>query len=76
MRIDFHTHSYFSDGTFSPAQLLKQAFNDKITKIALTDHDNVLGLAEAEEEAKKLNIKFIKGIEPPIRYSGNLPSHF
>ncbi len=61
--LDFHTHSYFSDGTLSPNQLIKQAFEDKITQISLTDHDNVLGLKEAEETAENLGIKFIKGIE-------------
>ena len=60
---DFHTHSYFSDGTLSPSELIKQAFRDNITKISLTDHDNILGLEEAEKEAKNLGINFIKGIE-------------
>lgn len=60
---DFHVHSYFSDGTMSPKLLLKQAHSDKITKIALTDHDNILGLDEAQNEADYLGIEFIKGIE-------------
>ena len=60
---DFHTHSYFSDGTFSPTELIKQAVKDNVTKIALTDHDNILGLEEAEKEAKNLGMTFIKGVE-------------
>ena len=60
---DFHIHSYFSDGTLSPTDIVKLAYQSNITKMALTDHDNVLGLTEAENEAKKLGIDFIKGIE-------------
>ena len=60
---DFHIHSYFSDGTLAPNEIVKLAFEQNITKMALTDHDNVLGLDEAENEANKLGINFIRGIE-------------
>ena len=60
---DFHIHSYFSDGTLAPSEIVKLALEQNITKMALTDHDNVLGLAEAENEASKLGIDFIRGIE-------------
>lgn len=60
---DFHIHSYFSDGTLAPSEVVKLAHQSNITKMALTDHDNVLGLTEAENEANKLGVEFIKGIE-------------
>lgn len=60
---DFHIHSYFSDGTLAPAEIVKLAFEQNITQMALTDHDNVQGLVEAENEASKLGIKCIRGIE-------------
>ena len=60
---DFHIHSYFSDGTFAPDEIVRLAKKQNITQMALTDHDNVLGLDEAEIEANKAGIKFIRGIE-------------
>jgi predicted metal-dependent phosphoesterase TrpH len=63
MPADFHTHSYFSDGYFSPSELIKNARDNKLTSIALTDHDNIDGITEAKKAAEELGIKFIVGIE-------------
>lgn len=60
---DLHTHSYFSDGEFSPKELLMAAVERNITHLALTDHDTVSGLGEAQQEASQLPINFIPGIE-------------
>jgi len=62
-RIDLHTHSTASDGTFSPRALVRAAAAAGLAALALTDHDTGNGLAEAEDEAKRLNVKFIPGIE-------------
>ena len=64
--IDLHTHSTASDGTFSPSQLIDYAHKQNLQAIALTDHDSVNGISEAQEEAKKLGIIFIPGIEISI----------
>ena len=42
--IDLHTHSYCSDGTFSPEGLVILAKNIGLSAIALTDHDTLNGL--------------------------------
>ena len=47
--IDLHTHSNYSDGTDSPAQLINKALAAGVTTIALTDHDSVAGITEATE---------------------------
>jgi len=52
----------------SPAQLIQAAKERGLSAIALTDHDTINGLEEAEEAAKKLNIRFIPGIEMDIRW--------
>lgn len=66
--VDMHTHSTKSDGTFSPSELIYYAKEKKLRAIALTDHDNINGLKEAEDLASKIGIEFIKGIE----YSCNI----
>lgn len=61
--IDLHTHSDASDGLFSPADLVTYAQSKGLTVLALTDHDTVAGLAEAEAQAAKEGITFVNGIE-------------
>lgn len=63
MKFDLHCHSYFSDGTLSPTELIQSAFERGISHIALTDHDTVEGLAEARKAAEKLGIELVNGIE-------------
>lgn len=63
MKFDLHCHSYYSDGTLSPTQLLEHAKEREITHLALTDHDTVDGLAQAQLAANKLDINLINGIE-------------
>jgi len=62
-RADLHTHSHFSDGTSSPAEVVGLAAQLQLGAVALTDHDTVAGLAQAEEEARRLDVCFIPGIE-------------
>ena len=50
--IDLHVHSNASDGTMSPSEVVAYAISKGLDAIALTDHDTIDGLAEAEEAAK------------------------
>lgn len=62
--IDLHTHSCFSDGSDTPAELLKKAHDIGLTGLALTDHDSVEGCPSFQKEALKYpNIKAINGCE-------------
>lgn len=63
MRVNLHCHSNISDGTLLPRDLIKRMSEDKLELIALTDHDKVDGLLEAQIEANKHGIKFVNGIE-------------
>ncbi|MCL2129342.1 MAG: PHP domain-containing protein [Treponema sp.] len=67
--IDLHTHSSASDGSLSPGALIKEAVKRSLTAIALTDHDTIAGLKEAEKAALELGIKFIPGIELEITWN-------
>jgi predicted metal-dependent phosphoesterase TrpH len=61
--IDLHTHSTASDGKYSPAELMRHAHAMGIEVIALTDHDTLSGLEEASEEAARVGIELIPGVE-------------
>jgi len=61
--IDLHTHSTASDGTMTPTDLVRHAKERGIEVLSLTDHDTLSGLQEAIEEAGRLGIGFIPGIE-------------
>ena len=60
---DLHTHSTASDGTTSPAEVVKRAAKANVKYLALTDHDTVAGIEEALKTAEELKINFIPGIE-------------
>jgi predicted metal-dependent phosphoesterase TrpH len=60
---DLHTHSYYSDGTFSPREIIDEAIKNGIGAVALTDHNTTAGLAEFSEYAKDFDIEAICGVE-------------
>ena len=70
MKGDFHIHTYYSDGVFSPEKIVDLATEAGLEVIALTDHDNVLSYDVAIEyiNSKNLNIKLIPGIEVNTLY--------
>lgn len=73
-RIDLHTHSTASDGSLSPAELMREAKKAGLAAIALTDHDTFEGLPEARAEAESLGIELVPGCELSLEYAG-LPTH-
>jgi len=66
--VDLHTHSNASDGDFSPVQLMREAQKRGITVLALTDHDTLGGLQDAQNEAAAVGVRFIPGIEISINW--------
>src|SRR5271154_1129437 len=60
---DLHLHTNFSDGTFSPEELVLEAQKSGLACIALTDHDTVEGCARAAAAAKAVKMEFISGTE-------------
>ncbi len=61
--IDLHTHSYCSDGSMSPEELVIHAAERGLTAIALTDHDTVGGVARAMAQGRISGVEVIPGIE-------------
>ncbi|MEE9448352.1 MAG: PHP domain-containing protein [Arenicellales bacterium] len=67
--IDLHTHSTASDGTLSPTELVQHAASAGIRHLALTDHDSVSGINEAQAAADQLGIQLIHGLELSVTWS-------
>jgi len=63
MNIDLHMHSTCSDGTLSPADLMKRAAAAGVEVLALTDHDTVAGLEAARLSAGSLGLRLVPGVE-------------
>ncbi|MEG2172214.1 MAG: PHP domain-containing protein [Desulfovibrionaceae bacterium] len=68
--IDLHTHTLASDGTDSPAQLVCRAKAAGLCAVAITDHDTVAGLPEAEQQGAALDIEVVRGCEISARGDG------
>lgn len=68
--IDLHVHSTKSDGTFSPEELIYAAKDAGLSALALTDHDTMSGIKEAQTAADLLGIELIPGIELSTEYNG------
>lgn len=62
-RADLHCHSLFSDGSFSPEELVAQAKKNGLDGLALTDHDTFDGFDDLEKAAKQVGLPVISGAE-------------
>ena len=76
MKTDLHMHTTFSDGVFTPREIIDFAIKGSLDVIAITDHDSVGGLEEAKEYLQTLNIslRLINGIELGTQV-GDKPVH-
>jgi len=63
LNIDLHTHSNCSDGSLTPADLVARAAAAGVEVLALTDHDTVAGLEEAEHSAVVHGVRLVPGVE-------------
>jgi predicted metal-dependent phosphoesterase TrpH len=63
MFADLHLHTNFSDGTFSPEELVEHAARFGFAALALTDHDSVEGCARMTAACAAADIEFIPGTE-------------
>lgn len=62
-RFDLHTHSCHSDGTYTPAEIVRMAARAKLRLLALSDHDCISGVAEAVSEGKRLGVPVLPAVE-------------
>ena len=73
-RIDLHLHTTHSDGSLSPAEVLRLAHKARVTALAITDHDIVSGIPEAIAAGAELGIEIVPGVEISSRV-GNSELH-
>jgi predicted metal-dependent phosphoesterase TrpH len=70
LKYDLHSHSTASDGSLSPARLVERARSQGVDVLALTDHDNTAGLAEARQAAGAAGIQLVPGVEISVTWNG------
>ena len=67
---DLHCHSVVSDGTLAPVDVVERAHRNGVQVLALTDHDEVAGLADAQARAEALGLGFVPGVEVSVTWAG------
>ena len=84
LRRDLHTHSVYSDGTYTPSEIVAEAKRLGLI-VALTDHNTAAGLPEFMDAAQKLGVTAVPGVEFSTEYKGKelhllglfvLPEHY
>jgi 3',5'-nucleoside bisphosphate phosphatase len=68
---DLHLHTFFSDGTYSPEELVAQAKRQELQALALTDHDTVEGCELTAAACQAAGIEFIAGTELTAEQDGH-----
>ena len=67
---DLHTHSVFSDGTYTPAEIIDSAIEAGLSAIALCDHNTIDGLPHFLSAAKSKSIEAVAGAEFSVDLDG------
>src|SRR5882724_2051000 len=71
MFADLHLHTIFSDGTYTPEEMVFQASKHGFSALALTDHDTIEGCPRAAVACESANIEFIAGAELTAEQDGD-----
>lgn len=75
MNADLHCHSTVSDGELSPVEVVRRAHANGVELLALTDHDELGGVATAAQEAAQLGVRFVPGVEISVTTAGDATIH-
>ncbi len=62
-KVDLHVHSYFSDGTMSPAEIAEEAEASQVGVLAVADHNTLEGSMAIREECFERGIRYIPAVE-------------
>lgn len=69
LNVDLHSHSTMSDGVLAPAGVAERAGVNGVQVWALTDHDEVAGLPEAQKAAQAAGMQFVPGVEVSVAWA-------
>jgi predicted metal-dependent phosphoesterase TrpH len=72
---DLHCHSTVSDGLLTPAEVVRRAAANGVELLALTDHDELGGLAEARAAALDAGLRFVDGAEISVSWENDTTIH-
>lgn len=75
LNADLHCHSTVSDGLLAPAELVRRAKDNGVELLALTDHDELDGLAAARATADDIGLRFVDGVEVSISWVDDQTVH-
>jgi predicted metal-dependent phosphoesterase TrpH len=70
LNVDLHCHSLISDGTLAPAAVAARARGAGVDVWALTDHDEIDGIAAARAAAREQGMQFVTGVEVSVTWAG------
>jgi len=70
VNVDLHCHSNVSDGVHAPEDIAERAHANGVEWLALTDHDEIGGVARAAKRADELGMGFIHGVEVSVTWAG------
>jgi hypothetical protein len=69
-KVDLHMHTTYSDGFYTPAEILDKAKENGFDAISITDHDSISGIEEATIIGKEMGIEVISGVEISSEHNG------
>jgi 3',5'-nucleoside bisphosphate phosphatase len=67
--VDLHSHTLFSDGSLTPAELVRLARTNGVRTLAVTDHDHTGGIDEALVTGRQAGVEIIPGIELSVSHA-------
>ncbi len=67
-KIDFHMHTTHSDGTYAPRELVRGAKEKGLGSISVTDHDTMSSYEECADEAGRIGIELVPGVEVSCQF--------
>lgn len=70
LNVDLHSHSTVSDGLLNPADIAARAHRNGVDVWALTDHDEISGVASARDTAQQLGMRHVGGVEISVTWAG------
>ncbi len=68
--VDFHTHTNYSDGFYSPEKVISMAAAQGLKALAITDHDTMDGIPEAVTAGKRMGVEVVPGVEISAIFQG------